>query len=39
MEYEKGIDYEQKYKEALERMKSWIMGEHPECFFRSTKSG
>ena len=26
------MDYEQKYKEALERMKSWAKGEHPECF-------
>lgn len=32
------MDYEQKYKEALERMKSWARGEHPECFTEAQKA-
>ena len=32
------MDYEQKYKEALERMKSWAKGEHPECFTEAQKA-
>ena len=32
------MDYEQKYKEALERMKSWVRGEHPECFSEAQKA-
>ena len=31
-------DYEKKYKEALERMKSWVKGEHPECFCDAQKA-
>ena len=31
-------NYEQKYKEALERMKSWARGEHPECFTEAKKA-
>lgn len=30
--------YEKKYKEALERMKSWAKGEHPECFGEAQKA-
>ena len=30
--------YEKKYKEALERMKSWAKGEHPECFTEAQKT-
>jgi hypothetical protein len=30
--------YEKKYKEALERMKSWARGEHPECFTEAQKA-
>lgn len=32
------MDYEKKYKEALERMKSWARGEHPECFTEAQKA-
>ena len=32
------MDYEKKYKEALERMKSWAKGEHPECFSEAQKT-
>lgn len=32
------MNYEQKYKEALERMKSWVRGEHPECFSEAQKA-
>jgi len=32
------MDYEQKYKEALERMKSWARGEHPEYFTEAQKA-
>ena len=32
------MDYEKKYKEALERMKSWARGEHPECFTEAQKT-
>ena len=32
------MDYERKYKEALERMKSWARGEHPECFMEAQKA-
>lgn len=32
-----GMDYEQRYKEALERMKSWAKGEHPDCFSEAQK--
>ena len=32
------MDYEKKYKEALERMKSWANGEHPECFSEAQKT-
>jgi len=32
------MDYEKKYKEALERMKSWAKGEHPECFTEAQKA-
>ena len=32
------VDYEKKYKEALERMKSWARGEHPECFTEARKA-
>lgn len=31
-------NYEKKYKEALERMKSWANGEHPECFSEAQKA-
>jgi hemerythrin superfamily protein len=30
--------YEKKYKEAIERMKSWARGEHPECFSEAQKT-
>lgn len=30
--------YKKKYKEALERMKSWARGEHPECFTEAQKT-
>ena len=32
------MGYEQKYKEALERTKSWVRGEHPECFSEAQKA-
>ena len=32
------MNYEQRYKEALERMKSWVKGEHPECFSEAQKA-
>lgn len=32
------MDYEKKYKEAIERMKSWARGEHPECFSEAQKA-
>ena len=32
------MDYKQKYEEALERMKSWVKGEHPECFSEAQKT-
>ena len=32
------MDYEKKYKDALERMKSWAKGEHPECFSDAQKA-
>lgn len=32
------MNYEKKYKEALERMKSWAKGEHPECFSEAQKA-
>ena len=32
------MNYEKKYKEALERMKSWAKGEHPECFSEAQKT-
>ena len=32
------MDYEKKYREALERMKSWARGEHPECFTEAQKA-
>lgn len=32
------MDYEKKYNEALERMKSWVRGEHPECFTEAQKA-
>ena len=31
-------DYEQMYKEALERCKSWMKGEHPETFTQAIKA-
>ena len=38
----KGTDseayYERKYKDSLERMKSWVKGEHPECFCEAQKA-
>ena len=33
-----GMDYEKRYKEALDRMKSWVKGEHPECFSEAQKA-
>jgi len=35
---DKIMNYEQKYKEALERMKSWVRGEHPDCFSEAQKA-
>ena len=32
------VDYKKKYDEALERMKSWARGEHPECFTEARKA-
>lgn len=32
------MNYEKKYKDALERMKSWANGEHPECFSEAQKT-
>ena len=32
------MDYEKAYKDALERMKSWARGEHPECFSEAQKA-
>ena len=32
------MDYKKKYEEALERMKSWAKGEHPECFSEAQKA-
>ena len=32
------MDYEKKYKEAIERMKSWARGEHPERFTEAQKA-
>ena len=32
------MKYEKKYQEALERMKSWAKGEHPECFSEAQKT-
>ena len=32
------MDYEKKYKDALEKMKSWVRGEHPECFSEAQKA-
>ena len=32
------IDYKKKYEEAIERMKSWARGEHPECFTEAQKA-
>ena len=32
------MNYEKKYKDALERMKSWARGEHPECFSEAQKT-
>lgn len=32
------MNYEKKYKDALERMKSWAKGEHPECFSEAQKT-
>ena len=31
-------NYEKKYKESIERMKSWVRGEHPECFSEAQKA-
>ena len=31
-------DYKKKYEEAIERMKSWVRGEHPECFTEAQKA-
>ena len=33
------MDYEKAYKEAIERCKSWMRGEHPECFTEAQKAG
>lgn len=33
------MNYKQKYEEAIERCKSWIRGEHPECFTEAQKAG
>ena len=32
------MDYEKAYKDALERMKSWAKGEHPEYFSEAQKA-
>lgn len=32
------MNYEEKYNAALERMKSWVRGEHPECFSEAQKA-
>ena len=32
------MNYEKIYKDALERMKSWARGEHPECFSEAQKA-
>ncbi|MBO6272590.1 hypothetical protein J6O48_07400 [bacterium] len=32
------MDYKEKYNAALERMKSWANGEHPECFSEAQKT-
>lgn len=32
------MNYEKLYKDALERMKSWARGEHPECFSEAQKT-
>lgn len=32
------MDYKKAYEEALERMKSWMKGEHPECFTEAKKA-
>lgn len=32
------MNYEKAYKDALERMKSWARGEHPECFTEAQKA-
>lgn len=32
------MNYKKRYKEALERMKSWAKGEHPECFSEAQKT-
>ena len=31
-------NYEKKYKESIERMKSWVKGEHPECYSEAQKA-
>ena len=31
------MNYKEKYDKALERMKSWAKGEHPECFSEAQK--
>ena len=31
-------NYKEKYNAALERMKSWVRGEHPECFSEAQKA-
>ena len=32
------MNYKKAYKNALERMKSWARGEHPECFTEAQKA-
>lgn len=32
------MDYKEKYENALEKMKSWANGEHPECFSEAQKA-
>lgn len=32
------MDYKERYNAALERMKSWVRGEHPECFSEAQKA-
>ena len=32
------MNYEKAHKEAIERMKSWVKGEHPECFSEAQKA-